>query len=81
MRVFDHSPAQEAGLEDGDILYKVNDVDVTSEDLDVLVSTQVRGEEGSKLKVTVLREARTKKKLKQRLQEEVLRCRQWHIRC
>ena len=55
MRVFDHSPAQEAGLEDGDILYKVNDVDVTSEDLDVLVSTQVRGEEGSKLKVTVLR--------------------------
>ena len=55
MRVFDHSPAKEAGLEDGDILYKVNDVDVTSEDLDVLVSTQVRGEEGSKLKVTVLR--------------------------
>ena len=55
MRVFDNSPAKEAGLEDGDILYKVNDVDVTSEDLDVLVSTQVRGEEGSKLKVTVLR--------------------------
>ncbi len=55
VRVFDGSPAQEAGLQADDIFYKVGDEDITSLDLDVLVSKYIRGEEGTDVTLTVLR--------------------------
>ena len=55
VKVFDGSPAQEAGLQADDIFYKVGDEDITSLDLDVLVSKYIRGEEGTDVTLTVLR--------------------------
>ncbi len=55
IRVFDKSPAQEAGLKADDIIYKVNGEDVTMLELDVLVSSYIRGEEGTNVQITVLR--------------------------
>lgn len=55
IRVFDGSPAKEAGLMADDIIYKVNDEDVTGLELDVLVGSYIRGKEGTSVKVTVLR--------------------------
>lgn len=52
--IFKDSPAMEAGLKDNDILYKVEDREVTGEDLSGVVSN-IRGEEGTKVKLTVLR--------------------------
>lgn len=53
--VFDDSPAKEAGLLVGDIIYKIEGEEITGEDLDIIVKTKIRGEEGSKLNITVLR--------------------------
>ena len=48
VKVFKNSPAQEAGMLPGDILYKVEDIEATGEDLSLLVSDHIRGEdEGS----------------------------------
>ena len=55
VKVFKSSPAETAGMKAGDILYKVGDVEATSLDLDVLVATYIRGEEGSSVDITVLR--------------------------
>lgn len=55
IRVFEGSPAEEAGVQAGDIIYKVNGEDVTMLELDVLVSSYIRGEEGTKVEVTFLR--------------------------
>lgn len=49
------APGAEAGLLPGDVLYKVNDQDITAMELDSVVSL-IRGEEGSTVKVTVYRE-------------------------
>lgn len=49
------APGYEAGLLPGDILYKVNDQEVASMELDSVVSL-IRGEEGTTVKVTVYRE-------------------------
>lgn len=54
LRIFDGSPAQEAGLEDGDILTKVNGEDVSSADLDDVVS-KIKGEEGTTVDLQVYR--------------------------
>ena len=45
VKVFKDSPAQEAGMLPGDILYKVEDIEATGEDLSLLVSDHIRGEE------------------------------------
>ncbi len=50
------APGAEAGLLPGDILYKVNDQEIASMELDAVVGL-IRGEEGSKVKVTVYRES------------------------
>lgn len=54
-KVFKGSPSEEAGLEAGDVLYKVDGKDVVGIDLDILVGTYIRGEEGTKVTLTVLR--------------------------
>lgn len=55
VRVFEGSPSFEAGLLPGDILYKVGDEEVAGMELDLLVSNYIRGEEGSKVSLVVLR--------------------------
>lgn len=52
--IYDDSPAMKAGLKDGDILYKVEDMEVTGVDLSEVV-THIRGEGGSEVNLTVLR--------------------------
>lgn len=49
------SPAEEAGLETGDIISKINGEECTEMDLD-LVSTKIKGEEGTKVKLEIIRE-------------------------
>lgn len=56
LRVFPGSPAEEAGMKKGDILYKVKDIDASSEELDVLVQQHIRGPEGTYVDLTVLRD-------------------------
>lgn len=56
LRVFPGSPAEEAGLKKGDILYKVGALDVYDLELDTLVSQYIRGEEGTFVDLTVLRD-------------------------
>lgn len=55
IKVFENSPSKEAGMMAGDIIYKVDGIDVTGLDLDILVSTYIRGEKGSVVNITVLR--------------------------
>lgn len=54
-KVFPGSPAEEAGIMPGDIIYKVGDVDVNGMDLEVLVGTYIKGAEGSAVEITVIR--------------------------
>ena len=54
LQVYDGSPAQEAGMRDGDTLYKVEGKEVTGEDLSDVVS-KVKGEKGTQVTLTVLR--------------------------
>lgn len=54
LQVYDDSPAQKAGIKDDDILYKVEGEEVTGVDLTEVVSN-IKGEEGTEVKMTVLR--------------------------
>ncbi len=54
VQIYDDSPASEAGLLDNDILYKVEDIEVTGMDLSEVVS-HIKGEKGTKVNLTVLR--------------------------
>ena len=56
IQVYKNSPAAEAGVKEGDILYKVNGRDVTSEELSDVVA-EIRGEEGTTVELTVMRGA------------------------
>lgn len=55
VKVFTGSPALEAGMLPGDILYKVEDEAVTGKELALVVKEDIRGEEGSYVNITVLR--------------------------
>ncbi len=50
------TPAEQAGLQSGDVIVNVNDENVLGMSSD-LVSSKIKGEEGSKVKITVLRES------------------------
>ncbi|MCI8663379.1 MAG: S41 family peptidase [Hungatella sp.] len=54
-KVFKDAPSFEAGMLPGDIIYEVEGENVAGMELDLLVSNYIRGEEGSKVKITVLR--------------------------
>lgn len=56
LRVFPGSPAEEAGIRKGDLLYKVGDIEAFEEELDVLVDQNIRGEEGTFVDLTLLRD-------------------------
>lgn len=55
-RVFEGSPAEEAGLRPGDVLYKVDGEEITGMDLSLVVNNYVKGEEGTTVTLTVYRE-------------------------
>lgn len=55
VKVFAGSPGEEAGLLAEDIIYKVDDMEVTGMDLDLVVGTYIKGEAGTKVKLTVIR--------------------------
>ena len=55
VKVFEGSPALEAGMKPGELLYKVGDTLVAGESLDVLVSNYIKGKEGTQLQITVYR--------------------------
>lgn len=61
LRVFQGSPAEEAGMKKGDILYKVGDTEASEMELDVLVQKKIRGEEGTYVDITVIRDGEEKK--------------------
>ncbi|MDO4268524.1 MAG: S41 family peptidase [Eubacteriales bacterium] len=56
LRVFPGSPAEEAGIRKGDILYKVGDLLAYEQDLELLVEQYIRGEEGTYTDLTILRD-------------------------
>lgn len=53
------SPAQKVGLKAGDVIYQVDGKDVTGEDLSTVVS-RMKGEAGTKVKLTIVREGEKK---------------------
>ena len=55
VKVFEGSPALEAGMQPGDIIYKVEDTLVASESLEVLVNNYIKGKEGTDVRLTVYR--------------------------
>ena len=55
VKIFDNSQANDAGLQVGDIIDKIDGEEVAGTDMDILVKTKIRGEEGTSFKMTVLR--------------------------
>lgn len=54
INVFKGSPAEKAGMKNGDIIYKVEDKEVTGEDLNNVVA-KMKGEKDTKVKINVYR--------------------------
>lgn len=54
--VYEDSPAEEAGMEEGDILYQVDEHEVIGEDLNQVVAW-IKGEEGTEVKLHVVRDS------------------------
>lgn len=55
VNVYKDSPADKAGLQEGDILYQVDDKETAGEDLDTVVSW-IKGEQGTDVTLHVLRD-------------------------
>lgn len=55
--IFKQSPAEEAGLQLQDVIYKVEGMEVTGMDLSQIVS-HVKGEENTQVKLTILRDGK-----------------------
>lgn len=58
-KVYEGTPAEEAGLKDGDQIIKVNDMESTSKELSALVQ-EIRGEEGTTVHLQVYRASNNK---------------------
>ena len=58
-KIFEGSPAEEAGMKSGDAIYKVAGKEVTGEDLDEVVS-DIKGDKGTQVNVTVYRASQKK---------------------
>ena len=56
IKVFKDTPAAEAGMRPGDVLYKVGDMEVTGMDMDILVKEYIKGKDGSEVALTVFRQ-------------------------
>lgn len=56
IKVFKDTPAAEAGMKPGDVLYKVGDMEVTGMDMDILVKDYIKGKDGSEVALTVFRQ-------------------------
>lgn len=69
-RVYEDSPAMKAGLKDGDILYKVEDMEVTGKDLSEIV-THIKGEKGTEVKLTVYREGQEEEIVVTAIRDEI----------
>ena len=54
VHIYKDSPAEEAGLKDGDILYKVDGEDILGRTIED-VASNLRGEEGTQVEITVYR--------------------------
>lgn len=54
VQVYKDSPAEKAGVKANDILYKVDDTEMTGMDLNKVV-TYIKGDKGTKVKLTVIR--------------------------
>ena len=56
-KVYEGQPADEAGVKEGDILYQVDDREITDEDLSEVV-TWIKGEEGTEVKLGIVRDGK-----------------------
>lgn len=54
VNVYKNSPAEEAGIEENDILYKVDGEDISAQSVSEVV-TKIKGEEGTDVEITVIR--------------------------
>lgn len=59
IKVFEDAPADQAGMENGDIIYKVEGAEVTGEDLNNVVS-KMKGDKGTEVNITVYRSSQKK---------------------
>ncbi len=59
LRTLPDNPARRAGVLAGDIIYKVNGEEVWAEDVEV-ISKKIRGEEGTEVTVTMVRDGKEK---------------------
>lgn len=59
VKPFVGGPANKAGILPGDVLYKVNGEEVTGKDITEVVG-KIKGEEGSKVTVSIIREGKSK---------------------
>lgn len=59
LRTLPDNPAEKAGIKAGDIIYKINDEEVYQKDSDYIAS-KLRGEKGSKVKLTIMRDGEEK---------------------
>ena len=57
VNVYEDSPAEKAGFKNNDILYKVNGKDISTEDISKVVN-KIKGEEGTEVTITVLRDGK-----------------------
>ena len=58
-RVFKNSPAMKAGMKRGDIIYKVDEKEVTGQELEKIVA-KMKGKENTEVKITVYRASEKK---------------------
>ena len=58
VRCFEGTPSEQAGLLPGDIIYKLNDTEVTGMDLNTVV-TMIKTEEGATIRLSIARDGET----------------------